>query len=149
MEEKENKFKVFSNLGRPPHFSTPQEMADKMQEYFNLFEVIDNKPPKKQGRPTVTGLTLHLGFCDKKSLRDYKEKPEFSPLIKIALTFVEMNYEEMLDSKSSTGAIFALKNMGWDDKRIIDADVNNKMTGSIDVSQWIQNRADSETDAES
>lgn len=114
---KGNKFALFNNGGRPPTFKNPEEMAVKIQSYFDSFFIEDEDLGQvMSGRPTVTGLVLHLGFCDKKSLRDYKEKEEFAPLIKKALTVVEMNYEEMLDSKGVAGAIFALKNMGWHDK---------------------------------
>jgi hypothetical protein len=66
--------------------------------------------------PTVTGLALYLGFCDRQSMYDYQEKPNFSCTIKRARTFIEHEYEKMLHNGQCTGAIFALKNMGWADK---------------------------------
>jgi hypothetical protein len=35
-------------------------------------------------------------------------------------SMVEMSYEQKLSSKDVTGAIFALKNMGWKDKSEMD-----------------------------
>lgn len=103
-------YEVLRNVGgRPPFYHTPEEMAKKAIEYFELCE-------KTGERRKVTGLVLYLGFQDKKSLRDYREKPEFSPLIKKMLTLVEKHYEDRLDENNPAGAIFALKNMGWDDK---------------------------------
>ena len=34
--------------------------------------------------------------------------------------FIENAYEQLLSSKSATGAIFALKNFDWSDKQEID-----------------------------
>ena len=47
---------------------------------------------------------------------DYEEKSQFSYTIKRARTFIECEYEKMLHNGQCTGAIFALKNMGWKDK---------------------------------
>ena len=103
-------YEVLRNVGgHPPFYRTPEEMAEKAIEYFEHCA-------KTGERRKVTGLVLYLGFQDKKSLRDYREKPEFSPLIKKMLTLVEKHYEDRLDENNPAGAIFALKNMGWDDK---------------------------------
>lgn len=123
---KGNTFALFNNGGRPPFYETVEALGEKIQEYFDSFFVDVDDTQTMIGRPTVTGLTLFLGFNDKKSLRDYKAKEEFSPLIKKALTVVEMNYEEMLGDKSCGGAIFALKNMGWMDRSEIDLNTIQK-----------------------
>ena len=99
--------------GRDPFYETPEEMSEKAIEYFEYCA-------KTGEKRKVTGLVLFLGFKDKKSLRDYKEKPEFSPLIKKMLTLVEKHYEDRLDENNPAGAIFALKNMGWGDTVGID-----------------------------
>jgi len=125
---KGNRFALFNNGGRPPFYDSAEELGAKIQEYFDSFFTEVEGVQTMIGRPTVTGLTLFLGFIDKKSLRDYKAKEEFSPLIKKALTVVEMNYEEMLGDKSCTGAIFALKNMGWMDRSEIDLNNIQKPT---------------------
>ena len=103
-------YEVLRNVGgRPPFYRTPEEMAEKAMEYFDHCA-------KTGERRKVTGLVLYLGFQDKKSLRDYGERPGFSPLIKKMLTLVEKHYEDRLDENNPAGAIFALKNMGWDDR---------------------------------
>lgn len=102
-------YEVLRNGGRPPHYYTPEAMAERAIEYFEHCE-------RTGERRKVTGLVLYLGFKDKKSLRDYGERPEFSPLIKKMLTLVEKHYEDRLDENNPAGAIFALKNMGWDDR---------------------------------
>lgn len=110
-------YKQLRNVGAKPFYKTPEEMADKAIEYFESLK-------ENQERATVTGLVYFLGFADKKSLRDYKEKELFSPLIKRMLLLVEKSYEMMLGDKSATGAIFALKNMGWIDK--VNTDITTK-----------------------
>lgn len=92
--------------GRPPKFSTPEELEAACIEY------ISNNPNSM----TITGLAMRLGFCDRQSLYDYEKRDEFSCTIKAARLAVENGYENALRSQSVAGAIFALKNMGWKDK---------------------------------
>ena len=47
-----------------------------------------------------------------------------------------MEYEQLLESKGSTGAIFALKNMGWSDKSLLDMNANH--TGEIKIVREIK-----------
>lgn len=67
-------------------------------------------------KPTITGATLFLGFCDKTTIYDYRDREEFSHSVKRLLLFVEFGYESALHGNNVTGAIFALKNMGWKDR---------------------------------
>ena len=108
---KGNKYYLLrENSGAKPFYETPTKMAAKAIEYFE-------KCDESEENLTVTGLIYHLGFVDKKSLRDYKGKKDFSPLIKRMLLLVEENYEKRLSETACTGAIFALKNMGWYDRK--------------------------------
>ena len=45
-----------------------------------------------------------------------------------------MQYEQLLESKGATGAIFALKNMGWKDKTemSLEGDVN------LPIKEWVK-----------
>lgn len=91
--------------GRPRIFNTTEELQTAIDKYFNEAEI-----------KTVTGLALHLGFESRQSFYDYEKNDEFSYIIKKARLEVETAYEERLSGNSPTGAIFALKNMGWKDK---------------------------------
>jgi len=66
--------------------------------------------------PTVTGLTLYLGFESKTTLYEYAKKVEFMNPIKRALLKIEQ-YHEIATSMGDkcTGNIFILKNFGWKD----------------------------------
>jgi hypothetical protein len=119
--------------GRPPIFETPEQMEAAIEEYFNpIIYGPENKcsiepvpiGTEPRQRVTITGLAYHLGFCDRQSLYDYETKEKFSCIVKRARLRVEMSYEERLAENSCTGAIFALKNMGWRDKTEVDNNVN-------------------------
>jgi len=93
--------------GRPPVFETAAELQTACESYFTQEGLI---------KPTVTGLALFLGFADKSSLYEYRDKPGFSYPVKRSLTRIEQYHEEGLSENNVAGRIFALKNMGWKDK---------------------------------
>ena len=67
--------------------------------------------------PTVNGLTLFLGFCNKSTLYDYDKKKVFSQPTKRALALIEQWHEmRAAYGDKCTGNIFILKNMGWTDQ---------------------------------
>lgn len=114
-------------IGRPRIYETIEELELAIESYFFIPITVDSGsklgPEKNETdkftfnpRPTVTGLALHLGFCDKTTLYDYRDRPEFSHPIKAALTLIEKHHEEGLSGNSVAGHIFALKNKGWKDK---------------------------------
>ena len=89
----------------------------------------DNVYRHKIQKPSITGLTLHLGFADKTTLYDYRDRPEYSHPIKWALTMIEKYHEEGLSENNVTGRIFALKNMGWKDK------TETELSGGVKISK--------------
>jgi hypothetical protein len=95
--------------GRPLKFETADDLEKAIEAYFQEMK-------KSKGIVTISGLAYHLGFVSRQSIYDYKEREEFSYILKRATFFVESCYEEKLSGSSPTGAIFALKNMGWKDK---------------------------------
>ncbi|MCT4135053.1 hypothetical protein HZP67_09975 [Elizabethkingia anophelis] len=127
--------------GRPPFYSTPELLAEKIQEYFTWIEgefeihyrtITTEKGEGKNAsrkeeripekiwirepeNPTITGLAIFLGFESRQSLYDYSKKDGFAYSIKKALLHVENNYEKGLASDKVAGFVFALKNMGWTD----------------------------------
>lgn len=108
-----------ADLGAPPKFETAQQLYDKADEYFTW---IKGEKDDKGGwirepePPTITGVTLFLGFESRQSFYDYSEKGDFSYALKKIRTRVENRYEQNLHANNPTGSIFALKNMGWKDK---------------------------------
>lgn len=104
-----NKFALGNNGGRPRKYATPQELEERISEYFETVS------PESGNYPTVTGLALFLGFSSRDGLYEYRDNNMFSDVMKRALMVVESHYENRLNSGAPTGAIFALKNMNWKD----------------------------------
>lgn len=115
---KGNKYALGNTGGRPPKYKNVKELENKINEYFE--SLLNEDGDEFEKRPTVSGLGLYLGFMSRANFDQYAEKEEFKYCIKRAKYLVESSYEEMLMSKVSTGAIFALKNMGWKDKTEVD-----------------------------
>lgn len=121
------------SAGRPPKYATPEELDNKICEYF---ELKTSKPitVEKDGaiiavtdkhgnvaytkeKPTLSGLSVFLGFADRQSLYDQMQRgDDFSCVIKKAVTLISVFHEENLFEASCTGSIFWLKVHGWDDK---------------------------------
>lgn len=127
---KKTKEKTPNPVGRPLEYATPQELQEKIDDYFVngvaqrkvMVGPSNNRQVAYVPVPTITGLVLHCGFCNRASFYDYEERPKFSNTIKKARTMIEMNYEELLQCGGGAGAIFALKNFGWTDKLEIATD---------------------------
>jgi len=110
--------------GQPPKYKDPQKLAKKIQDYFDngiRVKTIaigsgSTKQTIKIPVPTITGMCYHLGFESRQSFYDYAKRDKFSYIIKRARLFIEREYEENLQHGNVTGAIFALKNMGWLDR---------------------------------
>lgn len=113
--------------GRPPHFENAEELKKEVDNYFESIDGIEH--------PTVTGLALFLGFESRQSVYDYEKNGEFSYIIKRARLMVENGYEKDLRSEKPTGAIFALKNMGWTDKQEIDHTTKGQALNGKDLTK--------------
>lgn len=98
-------------IGRPRIYDDVDKLTEACEQYFATCL-------EKTLRPTVTGLALFLGFADKSTLYEYRDREEFSYPIKTSLTMIENALEQKLDGGNVAGVIFALKNMGWSDKTV-------------------------------
>lgn len=98
-------------VGRPPAYSSPEEMQIVVDEYFLLCKANDEPP-------TVSGLALALDISTE-GVRRYEGKPEFRGIVKRAKQQVENALEKRLHQSSPVGAIFNLKaNFGWVEKSV-------------------------------
>lgn len=112
----------------PPTFKTPEELENKIDDYFNngvrvkeyIIGRVPNQTTVKIPVPTITGLCYYLGFASRQSFYDYEKNTNYSYTIKRARLFIEQEYEEQLQHGNTTGAIFALKNMGWKDSQSLE-----------------------------
>lgn len=95
-----------------PRYSSVEEVIQKLDDYFDTHGQDANNPY------TITGLILHLGFTSRQSFYNYLKKTEFKDVLERARLRVENSYERLLFSPTikPTGAIFALKSMGWQEQ---------------------------------
>jgi hypothetical protein len=106
---KYNLYALGNSGGRPPHYKTPEELHQKIVEYFDF--CVSNKE-----NITITGLALFLGFSSRTSFTDYLNRSEeFSNIIKRARMSVEKAYENNLHGFAWAGAAFALRNINGQD----------------------------------
>ena len=110
--------------GAPPKYKSPLAMQKMIDNYFAT---------TNSNALTITGLTLHLGFCDRQSFYSYERRKKFCYTIKTARHRIENFYEKkLLELKNSAGPIFALKNVGgWVDKQEIEQKTDLRLNGII------------------
>jgi len=104
--------------GRPPMYKTPEELQDKIDEYFGSCWQTNSDSIKIQTIPyTMTGLAIACGMS-RRALLDYTKKDAFLPTLKKAKAICQRYAEEYLfKGKNQAGAIFNLKNnYAWKDK---------------------------------
>jgi len=95
--------------GRPRSIDSPEQFDALVDEYVAQCE-------EKDVPVTLTGMILHLGLSSRQSLDRYQQYDGFSDCVKRAKLYVELAYEMRLNGDKPTGAIFALKNLGWRDR---------------------------------
>ncbi len=139
---KGNKYAVGANNGRPKIYETPEALQKECTSYFEFiqgsWDEDNNKWLREPEPPTVTGLALYLGFADKSSIYDYRDRKDFFHPIKRSLTIIEQSHEIGLNSKVVTGHIFALKNSGWKDQSQTDiTSLGEKI--NINPIFWVKN----------
>lgn len=121
-----------SIIGRPPKYTSVEEVQDIITEYLNNNNTVEDPP-------LVSGLALALGLS-RQGLLDYSKKDAFSDTIKEGRQYIEAFNEKMLLTKKTSpiGLIFNLKNnFGWrDDKQLV---VVHKNIASIMATQIEQN----------
>jgi len=111
--------------GRPAYYTSAARLQRKIDAYFkNCPDYVEitafdknsgNFVTYKKYTPTISGLILFLGFSDRKMFYEYEKRKEFSHTIKNARERIANEYEKQLWNDKCTGAIFALKNLGWKD----------------------------------
>jgi hypothetical protein len=107
------------SAGRPPIFSTPEEMQKAVDYYFDTTQspvVTKTGVEYVPGPYTMTGLALALGFNSRQTLYEYEENPVFSDTVLRARARVVAYAEGRLyDRDGAQGAKFALSNYkdGW------------------------------------
>jgi len=114
-------------------FKNRAELCALVNGYFKYIEgeyIIEKKPAKKPDEEQVTqkvcirdaepatmsALVFHLGFNSREEFDTLEKNRRYSAILKRARLQVEAAYEKKLLQPSPSGAMFALKNMGWNEK---------------------------------
>lgn len=132
--------------GAPPKYSSVTVLQKKIDEYFEkcdkgeiiqalnrkgeVYEIIRKIPY------TVPGLAYHLGFANRHSVWDYKQRPKFTNTITRALLKIQAQRNEgaLTGTHDSKFSQFDLKeNFGWKDTQ------NIKVDGLDDIADRIKN----------
>ena len=135
----------------PSGFTDKSDLTARINTYFNFIEGeyhLETKPgkeTKEQPTPaqkvwdrdpepaTLAGLALSLGFNSIGAFDDYMERGEFAEVLKWAHLRIEASYEKKLHAQSAAGAIFALKNMGWNERKEIKPAEEQSHTLAVQV----------------
>jgi len=112
---------VFSKnpVGAPRMYKTAAELEEEIGNYFvHCYE--------ERIKLTISGLILYCGFSDRSSFYDYEKKSEFAHTIKKARALVAMHYEGLTQEAFPQGAIFMLKNLGFNAEEKIENTIKTK-----------------------
>lgn len=97
-------------MGRKPAFEDALEVQEKITEYFAAEE-----------KPTWPGIALHLGVTTR-TLENYIHKDsDVGEAIRLGhCRLQDWLAKQLYTDRPCTGYIFALKNMGWSDRREVE-----------------------------
>ena len=114
-------------------FTTANELDALIAQYFEHIKGVshqEERPGKtvrskpvsvtvwdREPEPaTVAGLALYLGFSSRQALEICEAKGKYASVLKRARLRIEELYEKKLHTQYTSGAIFALKSMGWNER---------------------------------
>ena len=101
-------------MARTKHkFNNRESLNRLIDEYF---ERSKNNTDKSTEPVTLTGLALYLGFTSKEVFDEYEQMDRYKDILSSGRFRVMAYYESRLHHPAPTGAMFALKSMGWGDK---------------------------------
>jgi hypothetical protein len=116
-------------------FSNANDLVDRIDGYFRYIQGeyhLEPAAPTKtknsenctttkvvwdrQPEPALlTGLALFIGFTSMNDFVAYEQKGKYKKMLRKARLRVEAEYEKKLHQAAPTGAMFALRCMGWAD----------------------------------
>lgn len=122
---------------------TPEELEDKINEYFNESDVVkktityynQGKPVSKEVKIyTFPGLCLYLGFCARdqywKEMKD-AESP-YQHTLKKGYVRIQQYLEELaIHNSNPAGPVFILKNMDYSDMQTVNQNVTETVQPKV------------------
>ena len=133
-----------------PLFSSAKKISMLIEGYFNYIEGAFHLEPGDQNEgkpedgkqkkiwdrdpepPTLSGFIFHLGFNSRLEFDNYEVNGKFAHVLKRGRLRIEAAYEKKLHQPAPTGAIFGLKNMGWNEK-LADKSTTTETIKSLNV----------------
>jgi hypothetical protein len=113
-------------------FNTFKQLTNRIDAYFNLSGGTPQYEKKSKGKTeptelsepavkdaepaTLSGLALYLGFNSLADFEYYEQHGEFAAALQRSRLRLQAIYESRLLHQSPTGAMFALKSFGWDER---------------------------------
>ena len=127
--------------GRPRKWETPEQMQEAINQYFAscVRQVMNPNTGEKEyfwvDPPTIPGLARALRLTCKGVL-DYQEREEFNEVIAPAKLIIEEYTAKALHGNpKATGLIFILKNLGWQDNRVVTYAPPNRLEAAKTTEQ--------------
>jgi hypothetical protein len=105
-------------MKKQPYFRSEEKLDSLIESYFTAALSQEKSKDKHHQPPTITGLALHLGFTKKEDFEKFENKRRLGSTLRRARFRIMAYYESRLHYPSPTGAIFALKSMGWNEKPV-------------------------------
>ncbi|MBL4676652.1 MAG: hypothetical protein JKY70_10690 [Mucilaginibacter sp.] len=99
--------KYFEHIKGEYHF---EDVPDKKDASITIKQKVYDREPDP---PTLTGLALFLGFTSLQAFEVYEQTGFYAAQLQMGRLMIEAEYEKRLHYQSATGAIFALKTLGW------------------------------------
>ena len=115
VEQSEISKEIRKLAGRKRAITKPEQLTQALEEYALIC--------KRLERPlTITGYLNHLGV-HRTTFDRTAEREGFGDVCKLVMQYIESGYEQCLTLlRNPTGAIFALKNLGWKDTQHVEID---------------------------
>lgn len=111
---------VKKKQGRPPLFTSPEELRKSFAEYLGICSKNKEKMPNRAGYCYYAGI-------NRDSYYEYKKNKIYSDTIKYFEQAVEDAWVSRLSGSSATGAIFFLKNAFREDyKDRVETDITTQ-----------------------
>jgi DNA-packaging protein gp3 len=126
---------------------TPDELITCIDDYFTFIKGkyrMKKVPAKEAGKitrtkvwdrepepATISGLALFLGFSSRQMFDACEHKGKLAQIMRRGRLRIEAEYEKRLHQHSTSGAIFALKSMGWKDGKPDDTSTSRTLIVKI------------------
>lgn len=107
-----------------------EDVPDKKDPAVTTKQKVYDREPEP---PTLTGMALFLGFTSLEEYEAYEQKGHFKAQLRMGRLMIAAEYEKRLHYKPSTGAIFALKTLGWNERHEQSATIDQPKNITIAI----------------